>query len=83
MGIGGNLVRVLLDLCLIASLGSFGVGAVGVVLVGGDIGVLVALLGIHISLNMSVSSRTLLLAEETHREATSWSEVMCGVNEAG
>jgi hypothetical protein len=70
MGIGSDLVRVLLDLSLIASLETVGVGAVRVVLVGGDIGVMVALLGIHICLHRDVSSRTLLLAEETHGEAT-------------
>lgn len=69
VGIGSDLVGVLLDLSLIASLETVGVGAVRVVLVGGDIGILVALLGIHNALCRSVG-RTLLLAEETHTEAT-------------
>lgn len=69
MGIGSDLVGVLLDLSLIASLETVGVGAVRVVLVGGDIGILVTLLGIHNALCRSVG-RTLLLAEETHTEAT-------------
>ena len=68
VSIGSDLIRVLLNLSLIASLETVGVGAVRVVLVGGDIGILVALLGIHISLYRNVSSRTLLLAEETHLE---------------
>ena len=71
MGIGSDLIRMLLNLTLIASLKAVGVGAVGVVLVGGDIGVLVALLSIHISLDRDFSSRLLLLAEETQRDATS------------
>ena len=74
VSIGSDLIRVLLNLSLIASLETVGVGAVRVVLVGGDIGILGALLGIHNVLSRKVS-RTLLLAEETHREATR--EVKC------
>ena len=69
MGIAGDLVRVLLDLCFIASLEAFGIGAVRVVLVGGDVGVLLALLGVYVSLCRDVS-RMLRLAEETHHETT-------------
>jgi hypothetical protein len=69
MGIGSNLIRMLLDLTLIASLKAVGVSAVGVVLVSGDIGVLVALLSIHVCLYRDFSSRLLLPAEESHLAA--------------
>jgi hypothetical protein len=65
------LVGMLLDLDLVASLETVSVGAVGVVLVGGDIGgFMLALLSISINLDRNIS-RTLLLAEETHLGWTS------------
>lgn len=67
VGIGSDLVRVLLDFLLVASLETVGVRTVGVVLIGGDIGVLLAFLGIGITLDRDVRW-TLRLTEETHSE---------------
>jgi hypothetical protein len=69
MGIGSDLIGVLLHLLLVTSLETFGVGAVRVVLVSGDIGLLLALLSIDMVLSRHVG-RTLRLAEEPHDEAT-------------